>query len=56
MTISGIVALTLSPVMSAKLLKPGMEEHGLAGRIARDFGINLLGKGIIGGSSSFTGL
>ena len=35
--ISGIVALTLSPVMSAKLLRPGMEEHGLAGRIARDF-------------------
>jgi multidrug efflux pump len=37
-TISGIVALTLSPIMSAKLLKPGIEEHGLAGRIARDFG------------------
>ena len=36
-TISGIVALTLSPMMSATLLKPGMEEHGLAGRIARDF-------------------
>jgi multidrug efflux pump len=36
-TISGIVALTLSPFMSAKLLKPGMEEHGLAGRISRDF-------------------
>ena len=36
-TISGIVALTLSPVMSAVLLKPGIEEHGLAGRIARDF-------------------
>ena len=36
-TISGIVALTLSPVMSAKLLKPGSEEHGLAGRIGRDF-------------------
>ncbi|MBK5273975.1 MAG: efflux RND transporter permease subunit [Desulfuromonadales bacterium] len=36
-TISGIVALTLSPIMSAKLLKPGMEEHGLAGRIARGF-------------------
>jgi len=36
-TISGIVALTLSPVMSAKLLKPDMEKHGLAGRIARDF-------------------
>ncbi|NVN92765.1 MAG: efflux RND transporter permease subunit [Desulfuromonadales bacterium] len=36
-TISGIVALTLTPLMSARLLKPGMEEHGLAGRIARDF-------------------
>jgi multidrug efflux pump len=35
--ISGIVALTLSPVMSARLLKPGMEERGLAGRITRDF-------------------
>ena len=37
-TISGIVALTLSPVMSATLLKPGAGEHGLAGRISRDFG------------------
>ncbi len=36
-TISGIVALTLSPVMSATLLKPGTTEHGLAGRIARGF-------------------
>jgi multidrug efflux pump len=36
-TISGIVALTLSPVMSARILKPGMEERGLAGRITRDF-------------------
>jgi multidrug efflux pump len=36
-TISGIVALTLSPVMSAMMLKPGIEEHGLAGRISRDF-------------------
>ena len=36
-TISGIVALTLSPVMSARMLKPGIEEHGLAGRISRDF-------------------
>ncbi len=36
-TISGVVALTLSPMMSAKLLKPGIEEHGLAGRIARGF-------------------
>ncbi len=35
--ISGIVALTLSPVMSAKLLKPSIEERGLAGRISRDF-------------------
>ncbi|MDD3815768.1 MAG: efflux RND transporter permease subunit [Desulfocapsaceae bacterium] len=36
-TISGIVALTLSPMMSAKLLKPGLAEHGLAGRINRGF-------------------
>ena len=36
-TISGIVALTLSPVMSARILKPGMEERGLAGKITRDF-------------------
>ena len=36
-TISGVVALTLSPMMSATLLKPGIAEHGLAGRIARDF-------------------
>ena len=36
-TISGVVALTLSPMMSAKLLKPGLEEHGLAGKISRDF-------------------
>ena len=35
-TISGIVALTLSPVMSATLLKPA-SGHGLAGRITRDF-------------------
>jgi multidrug efflux pump len=36
-TIYGIVALTLSPMMSAKLLRPGMEEHGLARRIAHTF-------------------
>ncbi len=36
-TISGIVALTLSPVMSAKILKPGSEQRGFAGKIARDF-------------------
>jgi multidrug efflux pump len=36
-TISGIVALTLSPVMASRLLKPGSEERGLAGRISRDF-------------------
>ncbi len=35
--ISGVVALTLSPMMSAKLLVPGQEEHGLAGRISRGF-------------------
>ncbi len=36
--ISGVVALTLSPVMSARLLKPGLNERGFAGKIARDFG------------------
>ncbi len=36
-TISGVVALTLSPVMSAMLLKPGLTERGLAGKIDRDF-------------------
>jgi len=35
--ISGIVALTLSPVMSSALLDHDREEHGLAGRINRDF-------------------
>ena len=35
--ISGIVALTLSPMMSSKMLKPGIEEHGLAKRIADYF-------------------
>ena len=36
-TISGVVALTLSPMMSSKLLKAGMTEHGFAGKIERDF-------------------
>ncbi len=31
--ISGIVALTLSPVMASRLLNHDREEHGLAGRI-----------------------
>ena len=35
--VSGVVALTLSPMMSAKILKPGIQDHGLAGKIARDF-------------------
>ncbi len=35
-TISGVVALTLSPVMSARLLRSGSGERGLAGRISRD--------------------
>ena len=35
--ISGVVALTLSPVMSSKLLSHDREEHGLTGRINRDF-------------------
>jgi multidrug efflux pump len=35
--ISGVVALTLSPVMSSKLLDAGREEHGLTGRINHGF-------------------
>lgn len=35
--VSGIVALTISPAMSAKLLVPGMEEHGFPGVINRGF-------------------
>src|SRR4026209_774890 len=35
--ISGIVALTLSPVMSSKLLEAGREERGLTGRINHAF-------------------
>jgi multidrug efflux pump len=35
--ISTVVALTLSPVMSSKLLRPGMSERGLAGHISRGF-------------------
>jgi multidrug efflux pump len=35
--VSGIVALTLSPVMSSRLLDAGREEHGFTGRINRDF-------------------
>jgi multidrug efflux pump len=36
-TISGIVALTLSPVMASRLLEPGHSEKGLAGVINRGF-------------------
>ncbi len=35
--ISGVVALTLSPVMSSKLLDPKQEHRGFTGRINRDF-------------------
>ena len=35
--ISGIVALTLSPVMASRLLSHEREDHGLVGRINRDF-------------------
>jgi multidrug efflux pump len=35
--ISTVVALTLSPVMSSKLLKPDRGDRGLSGRINRDF-------------------
>jgi multidrug efflux pump len=36
-TISGVVALTLSPIMSASLMRGGDEEKGLAGIINRTF-------------------
>jgi len=36
-TISGVVALTLSPMMASKLLTPGLSERGFAGKINRDF-------------------
>ncbi len=36
-TISGVVALTLSPVMSASLLRAGGEERGLSGLVNRAF-------------------
>jgi multidrug efflux pump len=36
-TISGVVALTLSPMMSSKLLTPGISERGFAGKISRGF-------------------
>ena len=35
--ISGIVALTLSPVMASQLLRHDRENHGFVGRINRDF-------------------
>ena len=35
--ISGVVALTLSPMMGSRLLKPGATEQGLPGRINRGF-------------------
>ncbi len=38
-TISGIVALTLSPMMSSKLLTSDIEEHGLAKKSAHIFDI-----------------
>jgi multidrug efflux pump len=36
-TISGVVALTLSPVMSSSLLRSEVDDSGLAGRINRGF-------------------
>ncbi len=36
-TISGVVALTLSPMMSAYLLRPGKSEHGFVGVVNRTF-------------------
>ena len=37
MVVSGIVALTLSPMMGAKLLRAGDTERGFAGWINRRF-------------------
>jgi len=36
-TVSGIVALTLSPMMGSKLLREGASDHGFAGLINRNF-------------------
>lgn len=36
-TISGVIALTLSPMMASRILEPDMEEHGFAGKMARLF-------------------
>ena len=36
-TISGVVALTLSPMMSAQLLRASAEEHGFAGKVNHTF-------------------
>ena len=36
-TISGVVALTLSPMMTAKLLRAGDEERGFAGKVNQTF-------------------
>ncbi len=36
-TISGVVALTLSPVMSAKFLRAGDDERGFAGKVNHTF-------------------
>jgi len=35
--VSGVVALTLSPMMSSKMLKAGMSDVGFAGHISRNF-------------------
>ena len=35
--VSGIVALTLSPMMASRLLRPGDDEHGFAGWLNRRF-------------------
>lgn len=36
-TISGVVALTLSPMLASRLLKPHMDEQGFAGKVAQAF-------------------
>ncbi|AHF91937.1 acriflavine resistance protein B [Opitutaceae bacterium TAV5] len=46
-TISGVVALTLSPMMSSQLLKPGLDDRGLAGLITRGFEKLKRGYGVL---------
>ena len=49
--VSGVVALTLSPMMSAKLMRPGHSERGFAGWINRRFeGVRRRYTGLLSGT------